>query len=292
MTERFSQLPARPDRPINAHKGTFGTVVIFGGSSMMPGAPALAATAALRGGAGLVRIAAPGNVVSACLAIQPSATGMALPTNYNVNEVADLWSPLNDTLGRDWVLALGPGMGVGAGQQRLVQMLLRQPRPVVLDADGLNNLATLGDGRRAVRCPLIMTPHPGEFTRLAQQAQIRLDPTDPESRVAAAEQMAAAFNSVVVLKGANTVVANRERHYVNQTGNPALATAGTGDVLTGLIASLLAQGMDRFEAAVLGVHLHGLAADLWAAKHGPAGMLAMDVTNWIPHAIAAIQPEP
>ena len=290
MTDRLTQLPPLPPRPLDAHKGTFGTVVVFGGSATMIGAPALCATAALRGGAGLVRIAAPSNILQSCLTIQPSATGISLPTNYNLNEVADQWGPLNESISAQSVLAIGPGMGCGPGQQRLVQMMLRQHRRVVLDADGLNNLAMLGDGRRAVRCPLVMTPHPGEYTRLAQQAGVRTEPTSSETRVAAAEQLAQAYGAVVVLKGAHTVVADGKQHYINDTGNPALATAGTGDVLTGLIAALLAQGMAMFDAAVLGVHLHGLAADLWAKRHSPAGMLAMDAAHWIPHAIAQLAP--
>lgn len=290
MTERTRYLPPLPARPADAHKGSFGTVIVFGGSTEMIGAPALAATAAFRSGTGLVKIAAPGNVLPYILTVQPSATGLTMPINYNSNETLDAFAALNETLHNDAVLAAGPGMGTGVGQQRLVQMILRQVRPVVLDADGLNNLATLGDGRRAVRCPLVITPHPGEYRRLAQQVGLRTDPVAPESRVEAAEALAKAYGATVVLKGAATVVANEQQHFVNDTGNPALATAGTGDVLTGVIASLIAQGMSLFEAACLGVHLHGLAADLWVRRHSPAGMLAMDVANWVAHAVAELAP--
>ncbi len=289
MTEPRTHPPAPPDRPADAHKGTFGTVAVIGGSAVMPGAAALGATAALRGGAGRVRIAAPANVLPLCLTIQPSATGIMLPANYEPRGVSEGLGRLNDMLGARTVLAIGPGMGVGPGQQRLVQMMLRQNRPVVLDADGLNNLVAMGDGRRAVRCPLVMTPHPGEYRRLARPVALRLDPTDPDTRLAAAEELARAYGATVVLKGALTIVADSERHYVNHTGNPALATAGTGDVLTGLIAALIAQGMELFDAAALGTHLHGLAADLWARRHSPAGLLAMDAANWIPHAIAEMK---
>jgi len=271
-----------PDRPPDAHKGTFGTVVVVGGSAEMIGAPAIAAGAALRIGCGLARIAADPAVLPHCLTIEPSATGFALPR-------ADREDPavaIDRRSGDDDVLAIGPGLGRGDDRQRLVEALLRQGRRVVLDADGLNNLAEIRDPTVVPRCPLILTPHPGEFRRLAGPADVRDDPVDPDQRPDAARHLARAYNAVCVLKGAGTIVSDGDRCFRNTTGNPALATAGSGDVLTGAIAGLLAQGLDRFHAACLAVHLHGLAADLWAREHGPVGLAAQDLIQRLPHALA------
>lgn len=278
MSKQF--IPAFPDRPIDAHKGTFGTVLSVGGSAGMIGAPTLVATAALRIGAGLVRIACARELVPFCLTIEPCATGIELIGDADAMTLA-----IERACDEKSVLAIGPGMGVGPVQQALVESLLRLDRPAVLDADGLNNLSRIADATVVPRCPLVMTPHPGEFARLAQAARVRADPTDPQQRVEAATGLAKAFGAVVVLKGWQTVVSDGERSYINQTGNPALATAGSGDVLTGAIGGLLAQGMAIFDAAVLGVYLHGLAADLWMASNGTAGLRASDLAAHLPLAI-------
>ena len=273
--------PPAPKRPADAHKGTFGTVVVVGGSVGMIGAPALAASAALRIGCGLARLAVPRELLHHCLGIEPSATGwpLALDSDRNAGLVLDRRCADAD------VLAIGPGMGVGGGAGAFLEEVLRQPRRVVLDADGLNNPAELADPASLPRCPLVLTPHPGEFRRLAHATSIRGDPTDPADRPRLAQEMAEAFGAVVVLKGRHTVVSDGERGYTNRTGNPALATAGSGDVLTGTIAGLIAQGMDLFDAATLGVYLHGLAADLWAEKRGPAGLTARDLAALLPEAL-------
>lgn len=283
MSQRVETPPPPPSRPADSHKGTYGTVVVLGGSPTMIGAPAIAARAALRTGCGLARIMTDPEVLPHCLTIEPSATGLVPPP-------LDQPERLIETVaagGRNVALAVGPGLGVCDDARRTIAAVLDQPEiPVVLDADGLNNLARLGPHVTA-RCPLIVTPHPGEFRRLADALGISHSPIDPEQRIAATDALADALGAVAVLKGRGTIVSDGRRHYVNRTGNPALATAGTGDVLTGCIASLLAQGLDRFDAAALGVHLHGLAADLWADRpgHGPAGLMAHDLANWLPHAI-------
>ncbi len=283
MTERDAQqaLPKLPQRPDDAHKGTFGTVVVIGGSAQMVGAPALAARAALRAGAGLVRIAAPNDLLVAMLVIEPSATGLAFQYNADYEPA----EALDRRMDRDDVLVVGPGMGMGREQCELVEGLLRQPRPIVLDADGLNNLAEVRDATLAPRCPLVMTPHPGEFNRLADAAELDVDPVDPDARPDAAAQLAVKYNAVVLLKGHRSIISDGKRTAVNTTGNPALATAGTGDVLAGAIAGLIAQGLDRFDAAVLAAHLHGAAADLWAQKHGPTGLRAHDLADLLPCAM-------
>lgn len=276
-----SALPALPARPDDAHKGTFGTVVVVGGSPEMIGAPALAAGAALRIGCGLAKIATLRAIMPHCLTIEPSATGIAF--DYDGRDAAT--DTIERRLADGDVLAVGPGIGVGARQQDLIAGLLRIGHMVVLDADGLTNLASLRDATLVPRCPLVLTPHPGEFRRLADTTGVHDDPTNPAQRPAAAMKLAHAFNAVVVLKGRHTVIADEQHYVLNQTGNPALATAGTGDVLTGMIAGLIAQGMKRFEAATLAAHLHGLAADLWAAEYGPAGLTARTLIELIPKAM-------
>lgn len=279
-----SPLPALPDRPADAHKGTFGTVAVVGGSTDMIGAPAIAAGAALRTGCGLARLVCPGHVLPFAIVAEPSATGLPIDYDAEPRQTADR---ISGKLRDGDVLAVGPGMDQARGPQRLVEALLRRSFTVVLDADGLNNLADMADAPMVPRCPLVMTPHPGEYQRLADAAHLHHDAKDPDQRVDAATALATAYGGIVVLKGRRTVIADADRHHVNQTGNPALATAGTGDVLTGMIASLIAQGLEPFDAAALGVHLHGLAADRWARTHGPVGLTARSLIELIPPTLAA-----
>lgn len=274
-------LPAAPPRPIDAHKGDFGTVVVVGGSAMMIGAPALAATAALRIGAGLVKIAADAAWIGHCLTIEPSATGLAIPAIGDATAVGELLMRWDEST----VLAVGPGFGVGLEQQGWVSQILGGCNPVVLDADGLNNLAAIGGKFSARHAPLIVTPHPGEFARLAAPLGITLSPTLPAQRSEAAVALAKALGAVVVLKGHRSIVTDGHRLYVNQTGNPALATANNDDMLTGAIAGLIAQGLAPLYASILGVYLHGKAADLWAAQYGPAGLTARDLAALLPEAL-------
>lgn len=267
-----SALPDLPWRDPAGHKGTFGTVVVVGGCAMMIGAPALTATAALRSGAGLVKIVAEPSLITAILTIQPSATGMS------GDELDRL-----EASGRQ-VLAVGPGMGQDDAAVRRVAGLWRSSHPMVLDADGLNCRAKLGRLEAPAGVARVVTPHPGEYRRLAKALAVEGDPVDPERRPEAAAGLARALGAVVVLKGRHTVVCDGQRCYTNATGNPALATAGSGDVLTGLIAALMAQGLEPFSAAALATHLHGDAADAWAAAHGPSGLTAMDLAGELPNA--------
>ncbi|MCX5661094.1 MAG: NAD(P)H-hydrate dehydratase [Planctomycetota bacterium] len=277
------RLPAVPSRPASGHKGDFGTVIVVGGCATMFGAPALAASAAFRAGAGLVKIATSPQTLPFTLVIEPSATGIAFaPTAAGSVAAIDAADPAARA-----VLALGPGLGKSDHARDLVMALLAGPRRVVLDADGLNLLAQMGKPRQRQPSPrpaLVMTPHPGEFNRLARPLGIELSPTDPKQRPQAAAALARAHQAIVVLKGHRTVVTDGQRVRLNTTGNPALATAGSGDVLTGLLAALLAQGLEAFDAATLAAHLHGLAADLWTAKRGPSGLTARDLANLLPDA--------
>lgn len=278
---KISSLPPFPIRHDTTHKGSFKTIYIIGGQLHMPGAPSLTARSAFRSGGGLVKFIADDNLMAQLLALEPSATGV--PVSDKVRNFERVLTEVDpEEVG---VLAIGPGMGKSSQSRSRFLSVLGSNRPMVLDADALNLLAESEQLLKPAAKARILTPHPGEYKRLAQAAKIKLDPVDPDQRIEAATTLAKAHHAVVVLKGHQTVIASRTQCYVNQTGNPSLATAGSGDVLTGIIASLLAQGLDGFAAATLGVHLHGLAADRWVSENGPVGMLARELADMLPSAI-------
>lgn len=261
----------------------------------MVGGPAFAALGALRAGAGLAVLAVPAPLLAHALVIAPSATGLALPADEHgrlrPSAVAEL---LDEHLPGCDCVAVGPGFGAGPAQQQVVARLAaRAEPPLVIDADALNALACLKDFPRELGARAVLTPHPGEYRRLAAALDLGVDPAAPGARAEAASRLAARLGCVVVLKGAATVVSDGIRAWTNTTGNVALATAGTGDVLTGIIAGLVAQsaaggaGIDLYDCARLGVHLHGAAADRWARTHGSAGMLAGDLLDAVPEVMAA-----
>ncbi len=276
-----SDIPAAPDRPDDGHKGTFGTVLVVGGCKTMIGAPALTAGAALRVGVGLTKLAMPASVLGFAITIEPGATGVALdPEEGDGPGEIDAADPDAKA-----VWAIGPGMGPGSAARRLVGQLVPQARRMVVDADGLNHLGSLDLAEPVDGRDLVMTPHPGEFKRLAEPLGIEQSATDPEQRPHAAAALARAYGGVAVLKGRHTIVTDGERVYRNETGNVALATAGSGDVLTGVIAGLMAQGLSGFDAAVLGTYIHGCAADVWARDFGPSGLSAPQLVQRIPRAM-------
>lgn len=307
----IASLPPIPPRPAEGHKGTFGTVLVVGGQTSPPadggrvmiGGPAFTALAALRTGCGLAVLALPAPILDSGLIIAPSATGLALPVDaqhrLRASEVADM---LDRHMGGVRCLAVGPGFGADQPQQQIIMRLLaRDETPLVLDADGINALAQVSDFQADLRAPLVLTPHPGEYRRLAERLGISADPIDPAQRPEAAMQLAQRLGCVVVLKGHRTVISDGVTAFINETGGAALGTAGTGDVLTGMIASLIAQhskpalgsgarqitphqqgGLSLLDCARLAVHLHGMAGDLWTSKHGEAGLLASDLIELIP----------
>ena len=284
--QRVTSLPSLPSRSADAHKGDFGRVLVVGGSRGMVGAVALAANAALRGGAGLVTFGAPEAIQLAVAELCPCATSAPLDGDAGgMISPAGAQQAMEIASGAD-VLAIGPGLGVGQGPQELVAAALAQDKPTVLDADGLNNLTRIEDWPKQVRCPLVLTPHPGEFSRLTGRATNDFQ-SDRESAAAdAARSWAGDEESVVcVLKGAGTVVTDGQRVYVNDTGNSGMATGGSGDVLTGLVAALIGQGMTSFDAARLGVWVHGRAGDLAADQKGQASVIATDILELLPDAL-------
>lgn len=293
--------PVLPPRDPRGHKGTFGTVLVVGGQAAEPrvmlGGPAFAAVGALRAGAGLAVLAVPAPLMVAALTIAPSATGIALPVDHEGDLVASSSAAiLDEILPSVHALVIGPGLGAAESVRQLtVRLAGREAIPMVIDADALNALSRTADLQRDLRAPVVLTPHPGEYRRLASSLGISLDPVEADQRPRAAEALAQRLGCIVVLKGAGTVVSDGHRTWTAATGNAALATGGSGDVLSGVIGSMIAQfargstPLTLFDCACLGVHIHGLAADHWAAAHGAAGMLALELAESIPGALAALR---
>jgi ADP-dependent NAD(P)H-hydrate dehydratase len=279
--EECTQLPPLPARPRDSNKGSYGRVLVVAGSRGMSGAAVLCGSAALRGGAGLVRVATPisiraevavGNPCFMTVPVAEDEIGQlgrtALPELLALKENCD-------------VVALGPGLGRGPEVSDVVAALLAGiDRPMVLDADGLNAVSN-AQIRLKPEFPRILTPHPGEFARLTGKDT----KTVQANRRELAVEYARAHKVIVVLKGAGTLVTDGRRLYENRTGNPGMATGGSGDVLTGLIAALLGQQLEPFAAAQLGVYIHGLAGDRVAAEIGEAGMIASDLLAQLPRAL-------
>ena len=271
-------------RDPQSHKGTFGHVLIVAGSRGMAGAAALAARGALRAGAGLVTAGLPATVAPPLLPGLPEAMLLPLPDEGRGAVGPSACAAVLERLAATDALALGPGISRSPESVAFIREIAAAAAvPLVLDADALMALAQSGAEIPGWRCgPPVFTPHPGEMARLLDTSVAAVQ----EDRVAAARACAARFQAVVVLKGARSVVAESGgRAWVNTTGNPAMAAPGVGDVLTGVIAANLARGLAPLDAALLGVHLHGLAGDIWAAAAGPWGLLASEVADRVPAAV-------
>ena len=241
----------------------------------MSGAAALAGRAALRAGAGLVRVATPKSVLPIVASIEPCFTTIPLPEDGEGRISAEAINIILEAAGENDAVAFGPGVGVSGALRSILGALLEQEAlRLLIDADGLNNLAGITSWPARLKAKLILTPHPGEMRRL--WPGLLRDP-QPADRIEQAVQFAKRTGAIVVLKGAGTVVADGEKIYVNKTGNPGMATAGSGDVLTGAITALMGQGLSDFDAAVLGVYIHGLAGDIAAQKTGQVSLIATDI---------------
>ena len=293
-----------PERPARGHKGTFGKVLVIAGSLDYAGAALLVCRAAGRAGAGLVTLAVPESLQPLFAAKVVEATTMALPED-DVEEI-DPEPALTRILDHEHdAIIVGPGLRPGLATAELVRMLLAAPEgqgegplvqgegpavvpPLVLDAEALRSMATLGEWWTATGRTCVLTPHPGEFERLRSGSGIEPDSpddlvADDAARRAAALAAAGTWRQVVVLKGAKTVIAEPDGSVaVAPFENPALATGGTGDVLAGIIGALLAQGVGAGAAARLGVYLHGTAGDLVRERLGDAGLLASDLPDAVP----------
>ncbi len=304
-------LPPLPERDPRGHKGVFGTVAVYGGcaggETRMIGAPALAAQGALRAGVGLVKLAVPGPIVEAALTITPSATGEPVETITGGDiEPHAAACAIDACLAACDCLVVGPGMGTSDGAHAAALRAVQQEAvPVVVDADAINCLAHIAELHHDFHAAAVLTPHPGEYRRLAESLSIDADPVSKPSRPAACERLAQRLGCVVVLKGAGTVVSDGHQTWTNTSGSAVLATAGTGDVLAGVIAGLVAQfvsppmpgvtsaisqqpgkPLGLYDAARIGVWAHGFAAELWCERHGAsAGLLASELASMIPEAL-------
>jgi len=271
----IESIPKLKSRAVDAHKGDFGKVCIIAGSTGMSGAAALAGRSALRAGAGLVRVATPKSVLPMVASIEPSFTTIALPEDNLGRISAKAINPILEAVSENDVVAFGPGVGISGALRSVLEVLLEQDRlRLVIDADGLNNLAGIKDWPAGLKAKLILTPHPGEMKRLWSGLFREPLPSDRQQQAA---QLAQQTKTVVALKGAGTVVTDGDKVYINKTGNPGMATAGSGDVLTGVITALVGQGLSDFDAAVLGVYIHGLAGDIAAEKIGQVSLMTTDI---------------
>jgi ADP-dependent NAD(P)H-hydrate dehydratase len=289
--ESVDTIAKLPPRPRDSHKGRFGTVLVVAGSRGMAGAAALCGAAALRSGAGLVRVATSAEVQPVVASFEPCYMTYPLPCDdAGLIDFGRARPDLDGLIELASVIAVGPGLGQSQGTRQLVRFLLAETdKPLVVDADALNLLVGQTDLLGAVKRPVIITPHPGEFARLVGKsvAEVQAD------RIAMAAAMAATSEAlIVVLKGSGTVVTDGRRYHVNTTGNPGMASGGTGDVLTGVIAAMLAQKLPPFEAAQLGAFIHGLAGDIARDNHGEVGMIAGDIVDSLPDAFAHMMPDP
>ncbi|MBI3607555.1 MAG: NAD(P)H-hydrate dehydratase [Nitrospirae bacterium] len=277
-----------PRRPREGHKGTFGHVFVVAGSRGRSGAAMLASRAALRAGAGLTTLACPESVLHAGEEKSAEIMTLPLPETAEHTLAARALDLLLSASKNATVVAVGPGLSTHPETQAVVRELIaRLTVPMVVDADGLNALADHLEPLRRPHAPMILTPHPGEMGRLTRLGTREVQ----HRRIELAVEFARAHHVVLVLKGARTVVATPDgRATINPTGNAGMATAGTGDALTGAIAGLLAQGLSVEDAARLGVYLHGLAGDLLAAERGERGMMAGDLVNGIPAALRRLSP--
>jgi NAD(P)H-hydrate epimerase len=275
-----------PSRDADTHKRASGVLVVVAGSGSMTGAPKLIATAAGRLGAGLVTVAAPAPAIGAIQADLREPTFLPLPATEAGTVAEDAVDLVVERLAGADALALGPGLTTDARTVTFVRALVRRsPVPLVLDADGLNAFAGDPAALRERDAPAVLTPHVGEFGRLTGVKAGDLDADRPGHVRALAEQT----DAVVLLKGSRTVIAEPGGTLsVNLTGSPVLATAGTGDVLTGMVGALLARGLAPSEAAAAGAHLHGLAG-LLAGRELAEGTLAGDVADRIPEAVARVE---
>lgn len=282
VLERRAAKALLPDRPANAHKGTFGRVLVIAGSARYPGAAVLAARGAYRAGAGLVTIATPQSIAQQMVAAVPEATLLPLP-EYDQGVISGFaaWEMVRDELSGVDAVVIGCGFGRHEHSGKFVREFLISPevgavQGIVVDADGLNLLAEDMSALPNAVAPVVLTPHPGEMGTLTGLSTDDVQ----QQRLTLARDRASDWNCHIVLKGANTVVATPDnRARVSEVAQPALATAGTGDVLSGAIGALIAQGLTPFDAATLGVYLHGDAGNRAARVHGTIGVTAGDVAD-------------
>jgi NAD(P)H-hydrate epimerase len=306
--QRITKVPTLAARKTDAHKGNFGRVLVIGGGVGMAGAPSMVGLSALRSGAGLVTIASPESVQPTVAGLCPSATTVPLPETPQgqIEPLAALDRlkargvlAVDETRAVCDVVAVGPGLGDGTATYardlwELIDVFrLGAGVAAVIDADALNlaaRLSALGKWHCRSHPDTVITPHPGELGRLRGCSPKDIQAARERHARETAEQLNAVrpdgdrSRAVVVLKGAGTIVTDGKSLYVNPTGNPGMASGGSGDVLTGIIAALIGQGLSPVDAAVAGVHVHGLAGDIAAKRCGQVSLIATDIIDALPEA--------
>ncbi|MDR2757732.1 MAG: NAD(P)H-hydrate dehydratase [Planctomycetaceae bacterium] len=295
--ESFPELPCRPR---TGHKGTFGTVLGIGGSRGMAGAIALAGRAGLVAGAGLVRLAVPDPILETVAGFYPELTTLPCPADEQGRFSQTALESLLNHITSVTAIFLGPGLGRSEAINLFVPLLLRNIFcPIVVDADALNALTSLETesldrffqslGNRNI----ILTPHSGELARLRKQPTPSEDNKEFQTeRIAVAKDFAERHGVILVLKGHETITTNGKNVALNPTGNSGMATGGSGDILTGILAALLAQGLAVFDAARVGVFLHGLAGDFAAKRLGEESVTATSILESIPEAFQTFKKLP
>jgi len=283
------QRPPRmiPRRAVDGHKGTYGRVLLIGGSRGMAGSIAMSAIAALRTGSGLVSAAVPDRCLETVASFHPGLMTIPIagdPAGRFATDAVGQLAVL--AAGRETVIGVGPGMTTSDGARAIVADLVASAVPRVFDADAINCLAIDGlvdDLRSTESHPAVLTPHPGELARL-----VDVPSTNRDGQIVAARELSGRCGAVIVVKGGPSVVICGDQIWTNATGNPGMGTAGSGDVLTGVIASLLGQGLSGWDAARLGVWVHGAAGDLAAQRYGQAGMTAVELLGQLPAAVQSV----
>ena len=282
-TDKNTVKKAVAPRPDDAHKGTMGTLLSICGSYGMAGAGILSGTAALRSGLGLLKCALPKSIYPIMAARLPESVYLPLEENAD-GRISALNLPYLLSQKSDAVL-LGCGLGVCGDTKAIVEDFIRScERPMVLDADALNCIADDPEALKNAKAPIIITPHPMEMARLCGVTAAEVN----DNREMTARTFAARYGVITVLKGAGTVIASPDgKARINMTGNSGMATGGSGDVLAGICASLIAQGKVPFDCACAAVYLHGLAGDFAAKRLGKISMLPSDIIDELPNAFKA-----
>jgi NAD(P)H-hydrate epimerase len=289
LVEKNDIVSAIPSRPSYSHKGSYGHVLIVAGSRGKTGAALMAARACLRSGAGLVTLGVPESLVKSLQSRVTEEMILPLPEQDNGTLSASAEAEIGKFLRKKRsVLAIGPGITSDDDIRKLMAgLVVHLNAPAVIDADGLNALQGQTALLKRAGAPVVLTPHPGEMTRLLSRGRDDLVDIDAveRDRIGISSRLAARTGAIVVLKGAPTVTALPDgRSFVNSSGNPGMATAGSGDVLTGIIAALIGQGLQPAEAACCGVYIHGLAGDICARKVGRKSLVASDIIRSLPSA--------
>jgi len=278
-------LPWLPPRAIDSHKGDYGRALLVGGSLRMSGAITLAGLGALRAGAGLVTLAVPEVCVAVVASHEPSYMTVPLHCDADGRIAVSAKDRIAEIAEGMTCLACGPGLGRSRQLTDLVGWMYQVlPQPIIFDADALFALAQRIDRLETPGGPRIITPHPGEFRRFVDDVPLQRSQCDQ-----LAIHFAGSRQIVIVLKGHRTLISDGARSCYNMTGNPGMATGGSGDVLTGVIVAMICQGLEPYEAARLGCHVHGLAGDLAAEEIGQTSLIASDLVKYLPPAFLALE---